>query len=399
MSNMITKNIIDKIYEKYKKKVDYKEFNDSFSRYVDSVNIDNKTYYIARPLEFDNPRFYSLCDENGDIIFTNLAHISYKENFKWFRLLKQESAQSFLSNYYSVETEQLVSDEWYIYDDKQTCKLDFNEDSMEIEFIQVRTDNGFNMLLKDGTYYLKEWLNYDKVFFNDGFIDVRGKKYGDENTLNKSNALNYNLETLLPMWFDCSYGFNEKNSPYVVVELDGKSNVFNCKTQEYLFQNWYELIDKNHPEIDKSIQLNKLWLVKLNGKYNYIDNNENPILPEWYDKCFFDGTPFGFVYQKDKGYMLVNLDGEYLLDKFYFGLFEIIQDDIKNRKFFEHFIFFNNEEVPSLLGIHNNTSHEYVFVHGWNTEIYEKLEQLKNKEEFDIEHKIIEINLNNDEND
>lgn len=91
-------------------------------------------------------------------------------------MLKQESAQSFLSNYYSVETEQLVSDEWYIYDDIQTCKLDFNEDSMEIEFIQVRTDNGFNMLLKDGSYYLKEWLNYDKVFFNDGFIDVRGKK-------------------------------------------------------------------------------------------------------------------------------------------------------------------------------------------------------------------------------
>lgn len=27
--------------------------------------------------------------------------------------------------------------------------------------------------------------------------------------------------------------------------------------------------------------------------------------------------------------MLVNLEGEYLLDKFYFGLFEVIQDDIK----------------------------------------------------------------------
>ena len=40
MSNIVTKNIIDKIYEKYKKKVDYKEFNDSFSKYVDSVNIE-----------------------------------------------------------------------------------------------------------------------------------------------------------------------------------------------------------------------------------------------------------------------------------------------------------------------------------------------------------------------
>lgn len=274
---------------------------------LQEYSINDETYYIQID-GIDDDRIFSLLDNDKNILITNLEWIEYEEKFQWFRLQQLFNNNQWITNFYIPQNKKLLRDEWFDYVEDGMVKLDFNPESEYVDFFHVRTlDGENNMLLKDGTYYFKEWIKTNYLNFNNGFINI----FNEE--LHKDNLYTYDMEQISPVWFEHATASIDDNYN-CFVRLDDKWNIFNCRTREYLLKNWYDGLN-----IDDLYDNSKYISVCKDFKYNYIDYNENLLLPEWYDYCRLYTEDFGIVYQKNQGYMYINHKGEFQLDKFYKG--------------------------------------------------------------------------------
>ena len=150
--------------------------------------INDETYYIQID-GIDDDRIFSLLDNDKNIIIANLVHIEYEEKFQWFRLLQLFNNDQWITNFYIPQNKKILRDDWFDYVKEGKVKLDFNPESEYVDFFHVRTlDGKNNMLLKDGTYYFKEWIKTNYLNFNNGFINI----FNEE--LHKDNLYTYDME-------------------------------------------------------------------------------------------------------------------------------------------------------------------------------------------------------------
>lgn len=336
--------LLQKIYKNLLQNISYEKFLEEQDDIIQKFDIDGKIYYFIVD-NFQEHQVCSLLDDEANVIITNLTCVTFYSDVKWFKLSKLDVEKVWTANFYDINKDKLVSEEWFNYVEEGLVKVDFNPESDFISFFHVRTNDGRNnMLLGDGTYYLPEWIETDFIFFNNGFIN-----YHDVET-NTDKLLSYDLQLLSPIGFDNVTGsfFNEYQS---LVKLNNKWNVFNCVTKDYLFKNWYDGIDTD-PLFDLYKNGNKYWRVIVNDKCNYMDDNENIIFPEWYDSCHLYHEHYGFVYNKNQGYMFIDNKGTHLLDKFYKGLIHVenFEKDIINI----HYIYCNDINIVDELGIYIN---------------------------------------------
>lgn len=196
-------------------------------------------------------------------------------------------------------------------------------------FARVETYGKYNFIDYDGVMLFEQWLDYAE-----DFCGSFAKVYLD----NKWNYINTKGEYISDQWFEWVYSFSKG---CVNVRLDSKYNVLKlCSEPDYIFDEWYATIyeldnigflvlkdgkwnigDFNGKILsdiwsDEQISVEcGLYKFKVNGKYNYLNNEFKPISDEWYDWVSIDREYIRVTRRRRYNYLKLN--GELLSKKWF----------------------------------------------------------------------------------
>lgn len=214
-------------------------------------------------------------------------------------------------------------------------------------------------------YYGKyNFIDYDGVILSEQWFDSAWNFYGGFAKIylnEKWNFINKKGEYLSEQWFDWVYIFC---NGLTNVKLNGKYNVLKFGSEPvYIFDDWYATIYElndigflllkdgkwNIGDFNGKI-LSDIWSeeriltekdfykVKVNGKYNYLDENFKLFSEEWFDYIFYD-----------EGYILVKRGRKYNYLK--------LNGELVSKKWFDHIDY---EPQKGVFGVKNNKKYNYI---------------------------------------